>query len=161
MQQFQSAFLAKILPAALASQEQFGIPASVTIAQAILESGWGQSKLALEAHNYFGVKARAGEPFMMFPTPEFQHGQQIWIRAAFAAYPSPEASFLAHGKLISGLARYGPAMQQKSDPRRFATALRCCGYSTNPTYEDSLMQLVSQHDLTQYDVRKPPAVMQI
>ncbi len=160
MQQFQVAFLKRVTAAALASQEQFGIPASVTIAQAILESGWGQSKLALEANNYFGVKARAGEPSITLPTMEFQQGQKVWIKADFAAYPSPEASFLAHGKLISGLARYGPAMQQKSDPRRFATALRCCGYSTNPTYEDSLMQLVSQHDLTQYDVRKPPAVMQ-
>lgn len=160
MQQFQGTFLAKIVPAALASQEQFGIPASVTIAQAILESGWGQSKLARDANNFFGVKARAGEPFITLPTMEFQEGQKVMIKAAFAAYPSPEASFLAHGKLIFGLVRYGPAMQQKSDPRRFATSLRCCGYSTNPTYEDSLMQLVSQHDLTQYDVRNPPAVMQ-
>ncbi len=150
MQDFQVSFLARVISAARESQQQFGVPASITIAQAILESGWGQSRLAVEANNYFGVKAAPGEPYSTFQTAEIVNGQRVMQSANFARYADADGSFLAHGRLLS-VPRYAPAMKQKTDPRLFATALRSCGYSTAPNYEDMLMQLVNEYKLTQYD----------
>jgi len=166
--QNQSLFLKNVVPAAIKTQRITGIPASVTIAQAILESsnaqGWGQSALARLANNYFGIKAThnaAAEDYMEFPTTEFVDGRKTSVMAAFARYATPDGSFLAHAKLISTLPRYAPAMKACSDPQKFAEALQTCGYSTNPAYAAELMQLVRLYDLTQYDTPPvPPAQAQ-
>ncbi len=134
------------------SQKQYRVPASITIAQAILESGWGRSGLATQGHNFFGVKAVHGQEYVEFSTTEFVHGVKEAVVAEFAKYASPVESFAAHARLIATLPRYAPAMAVASDARAFATAIKACGYSTAPNYPQMLMQLVNEFDLTQYDV---------
>jgi flagellum-specific peptidoglycan hydrolase FlgJ len=122
----QMLFLRSVVPAAQASQRATGVPASITIAQAILESGWGQSSLATEANNYFGVKATAlatPDEYAEFPTREFVSGTDVKVMAKFARYISPADSFTAHARLLSTVSRYKPAMARKNDSAAFCWAL--------------------------------------
>jgi flagellum-specific peptidoglycan hydrolase FlgJ len=166
MNQAQSNFLKIIAPAAMTSSIATGVPASVTIAQAIQESsnkqGWGQSTLARVANNYFGIKAtQLSNPntYIELPTHEFRDGVEDVELAKFARYPSPAASFIAHAKLLSTAGRYLPAMKERNDPAAFASQLQACGYSTSPDYAIALIKLINEYDLRQYDAQpiKPPA----
>ena len=153
----QNAFLKSVVPAAQAAQRKWSVPASVTIAQAILESGWGASALARKANNFFGIKAVAHanpDGYMEFPTTEFVDGRRLTEMAKFAHYASPVDSFDAHAVLLSLTARYKPAMAAAGDPSRFAAELQLCGYSTNPQYATELRKLIAEFDLIQYDI--PP-----
>lgn len=151
-------------PAARAGQIAFGVPASVTMAQWILESGWGTSKLAIQSQNYFGIKAEhldQSDTYMEFPTVEWEHGEREVIQAKFEKYPDMEASFRDHARLLSQAPRYAPAMAVKDDPFAFANALQSCGYSTSvdpkskePNYGTMLGEIIREYELTQYDVQK-------
>lgn len=157
MNQAQNQFLKMAVPAAQAAQRKWGVPASVTIAQAILESGWGQSALARKANNFFGIKAVANADsgsYAEFPTSEFVDGRRVSEMAKFARYATPAASFEAHAVLLAMTTRYKPAMNFWCDPASFAAEIQRCGYSTNPNYAVGLMKLVDEFDLAQYDV--PP-----
>lgn len=154
------AFIGNVAPAAQSSQAKCGIPASVTIAQAILESSdklgnWGQSQLARQCNNYFGIKDADHENYQEFITKEFKkvNGQLVAVneRARFEKYASIDACFLAHAKLLSGANRYQPAMDAVDDPLAFALQLYKCGYSTNPKYPKLLADLIRQWNLSRYD----------
>jgi flagellum-specific peptidoglycan hydrolase FlgJ len=150
-----------VVPAAQKMQAKAAIPASITIAQAILESGWGQSQLALEANNYFGIKAdyRNLNPYVEFPTHEWMLGKEHVVMAHFARYDSPLDSFEAHAMLIAHASRYQAAMQHCGNPVFFAVCLQDAGYSTSrdqhgcPDYALRIVRLIDQFDLTQYDIR--------
>lgn len=151
----EQSFLDATVPAAQACQQSCGVPASVTLAQAILESGWGNTGLAREANNYFGIKAGAHatpDQYMEFPTAEYENGKRVMVEAEFAKYPSVAASFIAHGLLLSSAQRYAPAMAVKDDPLAFAQQLQACGYSTSPTYASTLAELMREFNLMQYDL---------
>lgn len=151
----ESTFLKLAVPAALASQHATGVPASITIAQAILESGWGQTGLAKQANNYFGIKTAvhvAPDSYLELPTHEVVNGQSVEELAKFARYATVADGFKAHGLLLSCAPRYAPAMAVRGDAAQFATALQRCGYSTNPHYSEALLALVREFDLSQYDV---------
>lgn len=153
----ESEFFKNTVPAAQAAMRKWHVPASITLAQAVLESGWGKSALAHQANNFFGIKAAAvagPSAYAEFPTTEFVDGRRTAEMARFARYTSPAASFEAHAILLSMAARYKPAMAVCHDPAQFAAELQHCGYSTNPNYAEMLMQIVREFDLTQYDV--PP-----
>ncbi len=155
MTETQSKFLQQVVPAAQCSQREFGVPASITIAQAILESGWGKSALTVQANNFFGVKAAAHaapDTYEECPTYEYVDGHKTLEMADFARYPSPVESFAAHAALLAKAPRYKPAMDVRNTPAAFASKLQACGYSTNPEYAASLMTLVREFDLTQYDL---------
>jgi flagellum-specific peptidoglycan hydrolase FlgJ len=159
----RGAFIASIAPAAQQTAAQFGVPASVTIAQAILESSdrfgnWGQSQLALQANNFFGIKARRADDYAEFRTAEFRNGHRRAELARFRKFPSESACFAAHAELLAGLERYRPAMAEADDPFVFAARLGPsnlggCGYSTNPEYAKELASLITEFRLTRYDVK--------
>lgn len=156
MNELQSTFLQMAVPAALASQAATGVPASITIAQAILESGWGQSALAKKANNFFGIKAAyhaAPDSYIQMPTEEILLGRAVTVEADFAKYATPADGFKAHGLLLMQAARYAPAMAARANPARFAAELQACGYSTSPNYAATLMKIVAELDLTQYDTQ--------
>ena len=157
-------FLRQIVPAAQATMKVSGVPASVTIAQAILESGWGDSLLARQANNFFGIKAEhLGEPdsYEAFPTAEYQNGTRVMVEAEFEWFPTVTDCFEDHAGLLSQASRYAPAMAAKGNAIAFAHQLQICGYSTNrpplaakpPFYADELIQLIDEFDLEQYDVK--------
>ena len=154
MTEAESTFLKTTVPAALASQQATGVPASITLAQAILESGWGRSGLARGFNNYFGIKAAdhaAPDSYIEMPTHEIYDGQNLSETAKFARYATPADGFKAHACLLAQAPRYAQAMAVREQPAAFAIALHACGYSTNPNYPALLMQLVNQFDLAQYD----------
>lgn len=143
-------FINNVAAPAQAGQQQYGVPASVTIAQSCLETGWGAS-VPPGSNNYFGIKAVAGQPFVTAGTFEYIAGTRTPEPGDFAAYPTVEAGFVAHGKLLSEDPRYAPAMAERSDPAEFCTQLQACGYSTSPTYAETLTELINEFNLTVYD----------
>ena len=155
MTETESNFLKLTAPAAIASQAATGVPASITIAQAILESWWGKS-VPPDSDNYFGIKAAhfvAPDQYVEAVTHEYVHGQLVTETDKFARFYSIAAGFTAHGFLLSQAPRYAPAMAVRSDPAKFAAELQSCGYSTNPNYASLLMQIVNEFDLAQYDAQ--------
>jgi flagellum-specific peptidoglycan hydrolase FlgJ len=155
----QNEFLRMVVPAAQAAQRRYGVPASVTIAQAILESsnalGWGQSQLATEANNFFGIKAtdhKNPEHYIELKTHEYLNNHIELVDAQFARYEDPAESFDAHARLLAVAKRYEPCMFAAADPELFCMRLQQCGYSTNPSYGVTLFKLIKEYDLTQYDI---------
>ncbi len=104
-------FVRQAYAAAIQSSEQSGMPAMVTVAQASLESNWGQSKLSQQANNYFGIKAHGTHARVQMPTEECEHGATIAVEAEFTKYLSMLDCFqcrdriLLHGAVYAGGAR--------------------------------------------------------
>jgi flagellar protein FlgJ len=150
----EAQFIRDVVGGARYSQEKTGIPASITIAQAIVESMWGRSPLVRKGYNYFGIKAVQGQDYCQFPTQEDNGGAHLEL-AHFARYVSPSACFSAHAQLLANSKRYQPAMACCGAPAQFAEQLYKCGYSTNPQYAELLMSLIREFNLTQYDSPPP------
>jgi flagellum-specific peptidoglycan hydrolase FlgJ len=142
----QLAFIEKIAPAARASQSAHGVPASVIIAQAILESGWGQHA---PGNNFFGIKKGAlNAPYIESRTNLAADSEK---RAKFRSFDSVRACFNAHGILLSTDPRYQGAMADTGNPIVFATRLRDCGYSEDPGYGKKLVKLMADFKLMRFD----------
>ena len=139
---------------AKASQARSGVPASVTVAQAILESDWGASSLARIANNYFGIKAtgKIGSGGVVWMrTWEVIGGQDVYLQEPFRAYRSMADSVADHARLFTGLRLYSAAMKVVHDPLAFAEAIHTAGYSTDPGYVSKLARLMDQYDLGRLD----------
>ena len=147
----QSGFLKMAVPLAQAAQRRWGVPASVCLAQAILESGWGYSRLSRDCNNFFGMKG-AGAGTVTLRTHEYLGGNLEEVSAQFSRYDSPADSFDDYARLLAGDPRYLPAMRVAGDPEQFAAQLALCGYSTNARYGAILLALMQRYDLTQYDI---------
>ena len=163
MNQSQSSYFKNAVPAAVACMRATGVPASVTLAQGILESGWGQSQLAREYNNFFGIKAAhlsMPSSYAELPTTEVVHGKTLHELQPFQKYATATDGYVAHGLLLCKAVRYRPAMAVKGDPEKFCVQLKQCGYSTLPTYPARLMELIREFDLTQYDSPEPEPTAQ-
>jgi flagellum-specific peptidoglycan hydrolase FlgJ len=150
----QEQFIASIGEAAVQSADATGVPASVTIAQAILETYWGSSRLAREANNYFGIKAQArsgSAGSVWFDVWEVIGGRNVMQSQAFRAYTTIAESFVDHGLFFVDNGRYAAAMAMKNDPRQFARAINRAGYATDPAYASKLIGLMDRYDLYRYD----------
>ena len=146
----QRAFIAAVAPGAIAAQQRYGVPASVTIAQAIVESGWGQSSLAAQYHNLFGIKDSGPAGSVTLPTQEYENGQWVSVDAPFAAYHSDAESIAGHAQLLATSGYYTRAMADRSDPNAFANDLTGV-YATDPSYGATLIDLMTRYNLYQYD----------
>jgi hypothetical protein len=151
------AFISTIAAAAATAQsDPAQLPVSVTIAQAILESNWGQSALSREANNYFGIKAtrRIGnDGAVWMPTLETAQGGSYTVVAPFRAYRSLADSVADHAALLEHAPAYRDALQAVGSPDEFARRIGEAGYSTDPAYADKLIALMHNFDLYQYDAR--------
>jgi flagellum-specific peptidoglycan hydrolase FlgJ len=146
-------FIEKFSAPAQATQLATGIPASFTIAQAALESGWATSQLAIEAYNYFGVKADAswtGE-VQEWQTKEFLNGQWVFISAAFRRYPGVTEGLKDHATFLTTNPRYQPCFAWKNDSWAFARAVQKAGYATDPEYAKKIIEIFMAHDLRKFD----------
>ena len=150
----QQAFIGDIAPGAIAAQRKYGVPASVTIAQAIDESGWGQSTLATKDHNLFGIKGTGPAGSDPLPTQEYQNGQLVATTSSFRVYNSTAESIDDHGKLLATSGYYGKSMADRRNPNAFAQALTGI-YATDPSYGTQLISLMRQYNLYRYDVASP------
>jgi hypothetical protein len=146
----KDAFFAMAVGPAQASQRLTGVPASVTLAQAILESGWGDSHMG-DAWNFFGIKAHGDEPFIVMRTREVVNGKDIFIDAKFRRFANMEDCFCEHGKFLRDNPRYAPAFKT-TDCESFARAIHAAGYATDPHYSELLIRLIRENDLARYDV---------
>lgn len=138
-----------VIAAAQAAQRATGMPASVSIAQWALESGWGAR--CTGAFNCFGIKAVGDQSATVVPTHEVVDGKRVLVHAAFANYGSLEAAFLAHARLLADRPQYAPARACLPDTAAFVDKMGPV-YATDPTYAPTLLEIMGEHDLGQYDV---------
>jgi flagellar protein FlgJ len=151
-----SAFVGRVAPAARITRRRYGVPASVTIAQAILESGWGRSMLTRRDHNYFGIKCFGGPgPLAVgcrrYATSECGRDGCHRTSAQFRVYRAPSASLADHAYFLRSRARYRPAFRWTRDPDRFAREIHRAGYATSPTYATTLIRIMRKYGLYRYD----------
>lgn len=145
-------FINSLIRGAQEAMKTFGVPASVTIAQAILESAWGKSALTRTANNLFGIKADAswhGDKVNM-PTTEYVHGNPVKVNAYFRKYNSLAESIQDHARFLKENHRYASAFECSSGIE-FSSAIAKCGYATDTHYAKLLISLINQYDLDQYD----------
>ncbi|MCD2247032.1 GW domain-containing glycosaminoglycan-binding protein [Listeria marthii] len=152
----QQAFIDKIAPAAQASQENYHLLSSITLAQAILESGWGKSGLATKGYNLFGIKGKYNGQSVIMTTSEYVNGEWIRIDAEFRKYPSWNESVTDHTLLLVNGTSWNKNLYKKvvdaTDYKVAAMELQKAGYATSPTYGASLIQVIENYDLAKYDV---------
>jgi peptidoglycan hydrolase-like protein with peptidoglycan-binding domain len=144
-------FIDSISSDAIRTQQQMNIPASVTIAQAILESGWGKSGLSRVANNYFGIKGTGPAGYIVLPTAEYLNGKWVTINSRFRKYHSAEESFTDHAQFFYDNGRYAEALRHTDDPYRFAREIHRAGYATAPNYSDALIKIIRSYNLTMFD----------
>lgn len=146
----QQAFISQIAPGAIAAQQRYGVPAAVTIAQAIDESGWGQSKLALKDHNLFGIKGTGPAGSAALPTQEFVGGHWETITASFRVYHNIAESIADHAELLATDSVYQRAMADRGVPDAFANDLTGV-YATDPEYGTNLIAVMRLYNLYRFD----------
>lgn len=144
-------FIEAMLPYALENKDKYDIFASITIAQAILESNWGESVLSKEYKNYFGIKSiRETDQRIVFQTNEYINGNLVQIPGAFRAYDSLADSMAHYGLLVGTADRYQPVIESNTY-NEAANALYKCGYSTDPNYPTKIINLIEKYALYKYD----------
>ena len=151
-----SEFIMRLTTAAVASAKASGVPASITIAQAALESDWGESALAKTANNLFGIKADSlwrGQTLTM-NTKEFIKGQWVVVPALWRKYSSWQASVDDHAAFLKRNPRYKICFTCTT-AQAFAKALAQAGYATDPAYSDKVIGLIKQHNLLALDGGAP------
>lgn len=129
-----------------------GVPASITLAQGILESGDGNSTLAKEARNHFGIKCHG-----MWEGKKYYHDDDA-KGECFRVYPTVFESYRDHSEFLSTRERYAFLFELNlTDYHRWAHGLKKAGYATNPKYPDLLIKIIDENDLAKYDrMKKPP-----
>ena len=137
-------------PVARENMKKTGVPASVTLAQAALETGWGGSSIG-DAKNLFGIKGTGPAGTIKVPTKEFVNGRMITIQDNFRKYNSWQESIEDHGKLLQN-SRYGYALKYNKDPNRYAKEIHKAGYATDPNYASKLISIMKSNNFYQYDI---------
>jgi flagellar protein FlgJ len=143
-------FLAQAIAAARAASAVSGFPAGITVAQAALESAYGQSELARDAHNYFGIKAHGEHESIALPTTEIVSGAAEHITARFARYRSMAECFADRDALLARAHCYAEARAAAGDPEAFARAL-ARSWATDPEYAEKLLAVYRAHGLAEFD----------
>ncbi|MHB9833808.1 glycoside hydrolase family 73 protein [Paraburkholderia terrae] len=148
-----SDFISAVAPAARASAAKTKIPASFTVAQGALESGWGTSQLALQGFNLFGVKADPSwhGDTMKLPTAEYVNGQRVTVVATWRKYGSWLEAIDDRAAFLLNNPRYKPAFAYTSGPT-FACAIAAAGYATDPKYGQKIVSIIKAHNLSTLDV---------
>ena len=122
------------------------IPASITLAQGLLESGAGNSALAREAKNHFGIKCHKGWTGKTYYMDDDAKDE------CFRKYKNAEESFRDHSEFLRGRSRYAALFDLEiTDYRGWAKGLKAAGYATNPKYAQLLIDRIELYDLTKYD----------
>jgi hypothetical protein len=131
---------------AMKEMKRTGIPASITLAQGILESGNGQSRLATEGNNHFGIKCHDG-----------WKGKTMFVDddkpdECFRVYRDPKQSYKDHSDFLLNRSRYdGLFILDPRDYQGWAKGLKAAGYATSPTYAEKLIKIIEEEELYRYD----------
>ncbi|AGA60005.1 muramidase (flagellum-specific) (plasmid) [Thermobacillus composti KWC4] len=145
-------FFIQYAAAAQAEERRSGIPASITLAQAALESAYGQSAIC---NNFFGIKADASYngPTCTAQTREEYGGEVVTIEAKFRKYDNAEESFADHSDFLLKNSRYRRALS-KTNPYEFANELQRAGYATDSQYANKLKAIIRSQNLTILDANR-------
>lgn len=138
-------FIRKYKHIAIQEMERTGIPASITLAQGILESGCGQSELATNANNHFGIKCHEweGDSYTMDDDAADE---------CFRKYKNAEESWIDHSTFLTSRPRYAGLFSLKTtDYKAWAKGLKAAGYATNPQYAEMLIKIIEEEELYKYD----------
>ncbi len=139
------AYINKWKDVAINQMIMYQIPASITLAQGILESGSGNSILATQANNHFGIKCHGwqGETF---------HKDDDLPNECFRKYKDASASYKDHSEFLTGRIRYAALFDLEiTDYKKWAKGLKKAGYATSPTYAKRLIDLIEKYNLNRYD----------
>ena len=130
---------------AISEMREYGIPASITLAQGILESGSGKGRLALEANNHFGIKCHQWEGDKIYHDDDKK-------QECFRKYQNAETSFRDHSEFLAHRSRYSKLFQLKmTDYKNWAKELRKAGYATDKKYPEKLISLIERYELFRFD----------
>ena len=141
-----NAYVALYAPIAQKEMKSYGIPASITLAQGILESGMGYGRLAVEGNNHFGIKCHKGWNGKRIYHDDDEKGE------CFRVYTKVENSFRDHSLFLKDRSRYAFLFDIKtSQYKAWAKGLKKAGYATDPKYPDKLISLIERFDLTRFD----------
>jgi len=146
-------FLSAAIAAARQTSAQSNLPAGVTVAQAALESAWGESRLAQKANNYFGIKARGDQLFIAMPTTECETGEMKKLAARFARYRSMAECFAARDAIILTAPCYVEARGHAREPLAFIHSL-AKHWATDPAYAEKLEAIYLQHSFASLDAHE-------
>lgn len=128
------------------NMRRHGIPASITLAQGILESGAGRGTLCISANNHFGIKCHTGW------TGESVRHDDDAAQECFRKYNDPAESYNDHSLFLTTRGRYAALFKlKKDDYSAWAHGLKAAGYATDPKYPDKLIGLIERYDLAAYD----------
>ncbi|MDR0546409.1 MAG: glucosaminidase domain-containing protein [Dysgonamonadaceae bacterium] len=150
------AYIEKYKNLAIMQMHKYKVPASIKLAQGILESKWGRSTLAAEHNNHFGIKADSRWPGLRvryLTKEEYKKGEFVQEYHNFRKYNSVEESFEDHSLFLKQ-ARYSALfLLDIHDITGWAYGLQRCGYATDSKYPGKLLSLISRYQLTQYDLK--------
>ncbi len=124
---------------------QYGIPASITLAQGILESGAGRGELTSKANNHFGIKCHGWKGDKVYHDDDE-------AQECFRKYNDPKYSFRDHSLFLTQRSRYQDLFKlKKDDYKNWAKGLKKAGYATDPKYPNKLISIIERYDLDKYD----------
>ena len=136
----------KNAPLAVLEMHKYNIPASVTLAQGILESGNGRSQLASKSNNHFGIKCHTGWKGAKVYHDDDEKGE------CFRKYKYVQSSYKDHSEFLSGRRRYASLFKlRKSDYKGWAKGLKKAGYATDKKYPKKLIKIIEEYKLYEFD----------
>ena len=140
-------YISKYSSVAVDEMNRYNIPASITLAQGILESGNGESRLATEGNNHFGIKCHGNWSGKTIIEDDDEKGE------CFRKYDKVADSYRDHSLFLTERGRYSFLFEyKKSDYKKWAKGLKKAGYATNPKYPSLLIDLIERYELYTYDI---------
>lgn len=151
-------YIEKYKDLAIVEMYRSGIPASITLAQALHESNAGRSPLALEANNHFGIKCKTywtGGTYYYEDDDLDRFGNLV--ESCFRSYATAVESYVDHSNFLMESERYSPLFAlDKNDFASWAWGLKECGYATDPDYAVKLIKIIYEYDLSRFDQAENP-----
>ena len=139
-------YIRKYAPLAVLEMHKYDIPASITLAQGILESGNGRSQLASKSNNHFGIKCHVGWKGQKVYHDDDEKGE------CFRKYKFVETSYKDHSEFLSGRRRYANLFKlRKSDYKGWAKGLKKAGYATDKKYPKKIIKIIETYRLYEFD----------
>ncbi len=153
-QEFVYNYIENYKDIAIEEMNKTGIPASITLAQGMLESNWGRSELATKANNHFGIKADKSwsGKIMKWEDDDYHNGKLI--KSKFRKYTSADQSFIDHSEFLANKKRYKFLFDYDvTDYIAWSKGLVKAGYATDPRYAGKLIKIIEKYGLYEYDLK--------
>lgn len=146
------AYIDRYQELAISEMERTGVPASIKLAQGILESNAGRSTLARKANNHFGIKCGSRWRGKKYYRKDDDYKRGKLVKSCFRSYKNARQSYIAHSDFLLDNSRYNFLFRlNKTDYKKWAKGLKKAGYATSRTYEKKLIRIIEEYKLYEYD----------